>query len=257
MSQPPITTHPLVARYLDDLARLLHGVDPVERTEVLDGVREHLEASLHGTDRSEHDVRAALEEIGPPQSVADETWAGRPGGIGRGGIGPGGVGVTMPVRPPATSRAWVPTVVAVLEALGLLLVVGVAGMSGGVSESQSATTARVGESVESTVVTSYDGSPLMGVAAIFASLPFWLPLVLLVAMSALWTGREKALLIALTPLGALLVGALPSVGWALFGANGVYGAAWLSLGLLLLGGGVLVGVLVRRGLIRAQTLRTS
>ena len=250
MSQPPITTHPLVARYLDDLARLLHGVDPVERTEVLDGVREHLEASLHGTDRSDHDVRAALDEIGSPQSVADEAYAGRSGG-------PGGFGATMPVKPPATSRSWVPTVVAALEALTLLLVVAVAGMSGGVSESQSSSTSAAGEVVNSPVVTSYDGSPLMGVAAIFASLPFWLPLVLLVAMSALWTGREKTLLIGLAPVGALLFGVLPSVGWALFGENGVYGAAWLSIGLLLLGGGTLVGLLVRRGLIRAQALRTS
>ncbi|QIK67878.1 hypothetical protein G7072_17360 [Nocardioides sp. HDW12B] len=252
MTQSPVTSHPLVARYLDDLARLLQGVDPVERTEVLDGVREHLETSLHGTDRSDHDVRTALDEVGPPQSVADEVYAGRPDRTA-----PRELGVTMPVRPPATSRSWVPPVVAVLEGLCLLLVLGVVGMAGTVTQSQVATSARVGEVVESPVVTSYDGSPLAGVAAIFGSLPFWLPLVLLVAMSALWTGREKTFLLALAPLGALLFGVLPSVGWALFGENGVYGAAWLTIGLLLIGGGTLVGVLVRRGLIRAQALRAA
>jgi len=69
--------HPLVSAYLRDLELLLHGVEPVERAEVLGGVHEHLEASLE-PGASEVDVRAVLAELGSPHSVADEAYAGRP-----------------------------------------------------------------------------------------------------------------------------------------------------------------------------------
>lgn len=69
--------HPLVSSYLRDLEMLLHGVDPVERADVLGGVREHLDASLV-PGASDDDVRAALAELGSPHAVADEAHAGRP-----------------------------------------------------------------------------------------------------------------------------------------------------------------------------------
>lgn len=70
------TTHPLAAAYLRDLELLLHGVDPGERAEVLAGVREHLEGAV-GSGASDDKVRAALAELGPPQDIADEAYAGR------------------------------------------------------------------------------------------------------------------------------------------------------------------------------------
>ena len=70
-------THPLVSAYLRDLEMLLRGIDPGERAEVLAGVHEHLDASLPPS-ASDDDVRRALAELGSPQSVADEAYAGRP-----------------------------------------------------------------------------------------------------------------------------------------------------------------------------------
>jgi hypothetical protein len=70
-------SHPLVSAYLRDLELLLHGVEPGERNEVLAGVHEHLDASL-APGASDDDVRRSLAELGSPQSVADETYAGRP-----------------------------------------------------------------------------------------------------------------------------------------------------------------------------------
>jgi hypothetical protein len=65
MNQEPHTVHPLVARYLQDLDVLLRGIEPVERAEVVEGVREHIEASLHRTARTDADVRPALAKAGP------------------------------------------------------------------------------------------------------------------------------------------------------------------------------------------------
>ncbi|GAB3067041.1 HAAS signaling domain-containing protein [Pedococcus soli] len=70
------TTHPLTEAWLRDLELLLHGIDPGERAEVLAGVREHLDGSLP-PDASDDDVRRVLTDLGSPQSVADEAWAGR------------------------------------------------------------------------------------------------------------------------------------------------------------------------------------
>ncbi len=69
-------SHPLVSAYLRDLDLLLHGVEPGERSEVLAGVHEHLDASLL-PGASDEDVRRSLAELGSPQSVADEAYAGR------------------------------------------------------------------------------------------------------------------------------------------------------------------------------------
>ena len=72
----PAVTHPLVSAWLRDLELLLHGVEPGERAEVLAGVHEHLDASL-GADATDDDVRRTLAELGSPQSIADEAYAGR------------------------------------------------------------------------------------------------------------------------------------------------------------------------------------
>ncbi|GGB83413.1 hypothetical protein N798_05210 [Knoellia flava TL1] len=73
----PATTHPLVAAWLRDLELMLHGVEPGERAEVLAGVHEHLDATLP-PGSTDADVRRVLADLGSPESVADEAYAGRP-----------------------------------------------------------------------------------------------------------------------------------------------------------------------------------
>ena len=73
----PATTHPLVSAWLRDLELMLHGVEPGERAEVLAGVHEHLDATLP-PGSTDADVRRVLADLGSPESVADEAYAGRP-----------------------------------------------------------------------------------------------------------------------------------------------------------------------------------
>jgi uncharacterized membrane protein len=101
----PQTTHPLVDAYLRDLELLLHGIEPGERAEVLAGVREHLDSSL-APDADEASVRTALAELGPPQAIADEAYAGRPG--------------LVPTR--TTRSQWQAVTACAINALGLLLI---------------------------------------------------------------------------------------------------------------------------------------
>ncbi len=99
------TTHPLVDSSLRDLELLLHGIEPGERAEVLAGVREHLDGSLApGADDAA--VRTVLTELGPPQAIADEAYAGRP--------------AQVPTR--AAPSRWQPVTACAINALGLLLV---------------------------------------------------------------------------------------------------------------------------------------
>lgn len=98
------TTHTLVDSYLRELELLLQGVEPGERAEVLAGVREHLDGSLApGADDAS--VRAVLAELGPPQAIADEAYAGRP----------------APSPPRATRSQWQAVTATILNAVGLLL----------------------------------------------------------------------------------------------------------------------------------------
>lgn len=121
------TTHPLVSAYLEELDRLLAGIDPGDRAEVLTGVREHLDSALDGRGQvGDDDVREALAELGPPQAVAEEAYAGRPTPA-----------PTAPPRVAAMRRPWVPVVVALLTAVGLLVVLLVPSAAAGVVSSTS------------------------------------------------------------------------------------------------------------------------
>jgi hypothetical protein len=233
--------HPLVARYLQDLDVLMRGIEPVERAEVVEGVREHIEASLDSTARTDADVRAALDEVGPATAVAEEASAGRPG--------PGAF-----VRRPVTSRAWLPAVVAGLEALTLLVVFLVVSTTTVVSTGSVSSTTASGRTITTQTQSSFDGSISGAIEALFASLPFWLVVIVLVAITSLWTGREKALLIALPLATAVAFGVLPTLGYALVGITGVYVGAWTAIALVGGGGGVGLWVLVRRAVARSVAL---
>ena len=242
MSQQP-TMHPLAEHYLGELGRLLQGIEPADRAEVLEGVREHLDASLEGTAGTDADVRAALDELGPPQAVADEAYAGRPQ-------------LVAPRSVPATSRVWLPVVVTATAALTQMVLLAVMGTTSGVSSSTSTTSTSAGQST-SVTVTDFDGTIGAGLASFVAALPFWLVLLVLVALTSLWTPREKAALLALMPVSVAMFTVLPEIGYGVFGINGVYAGSWIGLAFAVLGGGALVWVLARRATRRSAELTRS
>ncbi|MGB7982420.1 MAG: hypothetical protein WCF36_16695 [Candidatus Nanopelagicales bacterium] len=231
-------THPLVASYLEDLDQLLAGIDPGDRAEVMAGVREHLDTALPGNDPvTDDDVRAALAELGPPHAVADEAYAGRP-----------------PATPPPAprvgpmSRVWVPILVVILQVIALLFVLIIVG--GFPAVTTSSVTAGA-DGVEVPGSAELTGSPLLGsLAAIMFTLPLWATVALLVGLSPLWAGREKAAVVLLVPGAALLMGVLPLIGYWLVGVNGVYIGTWTAVTLILFGGGWLMTRLTRRAAAR-------
>ncbi|MFL6132593.1 MAG: HAAS signaling domain-containing protein [Nocardioidaceae bacterium] len=243
MNQQPDPMHPLVARYLHDLDALLHSLEPVERTEVVEGVREHIETTLEGTDRTDADVRSALNDVGPATAVAEEAYSGRPAP----GVAP---------RRRLTSRAWLPSAVAGFEAVALLVVTFVMGSIASVSEGSSSATTASGRTITTDTHGSFDGSIAGAVVAVLAATPFWLIVVVLVGASALWTAREKTVLIALPLAAVLVMTGLPLIGYALVGINGVYVGGWIALVLALAGGGFLVWLLARRAIRRSGAFAT-
>lgn len=255
MSSRPPETHPLVISYLDELRRLLSGIDDAERLEVVEGVREHIDSSLEDTAATEADVRAALDEVGPAQAVADEAYAGRHQSV-------------VPIaRPSVTSRVWLPVTTAVLEGIAVLVVLLVVGSSVG-STGTSTSTSSVGivgqdgvtpvaQAAETVSETRFDGSVAGAFGGFFGSLPFWLVVVILVGSSALWFGREKLALMAVVPACAFAFGALPEIGNAVSGVDGAVVGAWIGVALSVLGGGAVVGVLVRRACRRAGALASA
>jgi hypothetical protein len=230
------TTHPLVASYLEELDRLLAGIDPGDRAEVMAGVREHLDTALPGSDAvTDDDVRAALAELGPPHAVADEAYAGKPPAI------------PPPVpRHGPMGRVWVPILVVILQVIALLFALIIIGGFSAVS-TVSVNGVTDPESAELT------GNPLFGsLAAILFTLPLWATVALLVGLSPLWVGREKAAEALLVPGAALLMGILPLIGYLLVGVNGVYAGTWTAAALVILGGGWLMTRLTRRAATRPK-----
>ncbi|SDP32550.1 hypothetical protein SAMN04489867_2079 [Pedococcus dokdonensis] len=226
------TTHPLVGSYLRDLELLLHGVEAGERAEVLAGVREHLDGTLApGADDTA--VLAALDELGSPQAIADEAYAGRPA-----------TPPASPPRPGAMSRAWVPVTVGVLLGLALLVTVLVIGSLGSYATSDGLSSD--GTTVVDPEVQFTSPGPGGVVIGLLASWFFWVPATILTLASPLWTNRQKVTLCLLTPLALVALVALPTIGWQSSHTElGINLGAWTSLALVLLGGGVLVWRLCR------------
>lgn len=210
------TTHPLAAAYLRDLELLLHGIEPGERAEVLAGVREHLDA-VTGPAARDDEVRAALAELGPPQAIADEAYAGRPATV----VVTAPAAAVGPVRArPVLSGTWVPVVVGVL--LGLCLVwtvfVGVSLPAMAAEAPGPGTKALLPHPVELLVLT------LLGSAWL------WIPAVVLTGLSPLWHRAQKLRLVLTVPVAAVLLGVVPWVGWRLTGsATGVELGSWAAV----------------------------
>ena len=90
-------TLPLAAeRYLDELTLLLSPADPVDRVEIVTGIREHIAGRL--TDE-QPDVDAILAELGSPDAVARQT-----------------LGEAVPVSSTPVPSTWSPS--GVVSALG-------------------------------------------------------------------------------------------------------------------------------------------
>lgn len=98
-----VKDHPLWVSYEQDLSRLLVDLDPGDRAEVLAGIREHVSASLADRPKATSaDVQAVLAELGPPEAVAQEAYAGQVSQRSPAPLAPVSV----------FSKSWVPVVLA-------------------------------------------------------------------------------------------------------------------------------------------------
>ena len=186
-------THPLVSAYLRDLEMLLRGIDPGERAEVLAGVHEHLDASLPPS-ASDDEVRRALAELGSPQSVADEAYAGR-----------------SPQPTPAPTRplpsAWPALAATVINAagMGLTLLLSIFGGAMG----------------------PHPAEILFGFGLLF--LP-WVAVCVLSAASQTWSSRDKATSILLLPAFQIALAAVVGIMMWLVGPSFLHLFPTLVLG---------------------------
>ncbi|WP_256842265.1 HAAS signaling domain-containing protein [Ornithinimicrobium cryptoxanthini] len=163
------TQHRLVSTYLDDLTRALADLAPPDRAEVLAGVREHIEAGLAARGgASDADVSAVLAEMGTPEEVAREAYS-----TGQYAERPAPLPAGPQTQPRLSDRSWVPGLVAILQVLGVLLVV-------------------------TTVVVS--AAVITGVQILL-----WIVVALLVGTSRLWTAQGILLHILLLPIVIVLM----------------------------------------------------
>lgn len=70
-----MTVSPLVTAYLADLDRALAGADPADRMEIVDSVREHIDAAIAelGADPGQAQIATVLRRLGSADTVA-ATW---------------------------------------------------------------------------------------------------------------------------------------------------------------------------------------
>lgn len=208
-------THPLVEAYLRDLEALLTGLGPGERAEVLSGVREHIEDALVGGPQpGAREVQTVLAELGPPEAVADEAYAGLP--------------AASPPAPPqrrrTLERGWVPAAVAVLSSLALLAVVSTWGGMVGYA----------GSGADVSYTTAF---PAVTFVLLLLAAVLWVPAAALTMMSSLWSPREGRELALLVPAAAMVLTLLPDLGYHLSQREiGINIGAWSALALALLGG---------------------
>ncbi|MBM6403026.1 hypothetical protein JQN72_02025 [Phycicoccus sp. CSK15P-2] len=70
------TAHARVESYLGELDRMLAGLDPATRDDVLAGIREHLDATLAEHPEDPRALNDALLRLGPPEHVAADARSG-------------------------------------------------------------------------------------------------------------------------------------------------------------------------------------
>lgn len=120
-----MTTLPRAAElYLDELAQLLAPAEPVDRIEIVTGIREHIEAQLVGVpgQPSDADVSAILRGLGSPDAVARQAFpeSATPAQP------PAQTPIVMmaPAPMPVLERPWIASVVVTLLGLTLALTSG-------------------------------------------------------------------------------------------------------------------------------------
>lgn len=101
----------MVRSYLDDLGRMLEPADPAERAEILDQVREHIEAALTSDNAGSTDVERVREVL---------AGLGSPGSIAAGSLGPSGATSPVPApeaaKPGFLAKPWLPWLIVGLMA---------------------------------------------------------------------------------------------------------------------------------------------
>ncbi|MFT3875083.1 MAG: hypothetical protein QM708_01435 [Propioniciclava sp.] len=114
-----MTTLPRPAElYLDELAQLLAPAEPVDRIEIVAGIREHIEAQLADLPgpATDTDIATILRGLGSPDAVARQALPGDavgfPSVIARGVLAP--MVAVGSGSAPVLRRRWVPVVVTVL-----------------------------------------------------------------------------------------------------------------------------------------------
>src|SRR5262245_63408635 len=79
MTMPDTHRQPLVADYLDRLDEAALRLPPDQRSELIDGIREHLDSALAGVDSTnEAQVRAVLDRLGAPDEIVAAAVEGEP-----------------------------------------------------------------------------------------------------------------------------------------------------------------------------------
>lgn len=189
---------PRAELYLDELGRLLAPAEPVDRIEILAGVREHLETSLAdlGATASDADVAAVLRQLGSPDAVARQAVGDAPIPA----TAPPPLAYAPPPTVPLVARGWVVPVVVVLLGLALLAAALLArGMAARYAVSPVDAT---GEGSIALGPLLPDGVPVVTslvYAVVAVAGPLWLPAVVLLWVSPRWRPGWKAIG-TLTPL---------------------------------------------------------
>jgi hypothetical protein len=79
MSMPDTQQSPLVADYLRRLDAAAAGLPADRRSELVEGIREHLDSALEGTDQSDDaQIRAVLDRLGSPEEIVAAATDGEP-----------------------------------------------------------------------------------------------------------------------------------------------------------------------------------
>jgi uncharacterized membrane protein len=228
------TQHRLVASYLQDLTRALADVDPADRAEVLAGVREHIDAGVAARGgASDADFAAVLTELGSPEDVAREAYSS-----GQYAERSAPYPAVPPARPRLSDRSWVPVSVAVLQTIGVLMIISIVGALSAVVTTVEVTGDASAAPTQSEAIYTSTLPAVLG-AAVFV-MPLWIATALLVGNSGLWATREKVLQVLLLPVVGLLLWVATDVAWAVGGERALNISSIATVALIIAGGAWLI-----------------